>query len=355
MGKIKIKTWYGLMLRVLLAIMLLWAAPASSATILEFLTPTPDSCPTDLAFDAKGNLWFTEINGNRIGKLVPSEAKSGTSKGVVEYELPEPNSKPNYIIVSRDGMVWFTEMGGNKVGRLDPATGRIKEFPVPTPNSEPHHLAEGEDGKIWFLEFETNKIGRLDPKTGQIKEFDVNEGHPHDLVLVDDSIWYSQGGKFWAKIFSNKIASLNVQTGKIKEVVIPPKKSVPHGLTVDKGGALWFTQLFANKISRLDFSADSPIIVEYLIPEKRKGPHDLVVDNQRGWVWFTENRGNNIGRLDLAKANPGTSEGMEEFKVPTPKSHPHELVLDSEGNVWFTEMGFYFMGKYQNKIGKLIP
>ena len=216
MGKAKSKVWQCLMLRVFLSIVFLWAAPAHSATILEFLTPTPDSCPTDLAFDARGNLWFTEINGNRIGKLVPSEAKPGTSKGIIEYELPEPNSKPHNIIVARDGMVWFTEMGGNKVGRIDPATGKIKEFSVSTPNSEPHHLAEGEDGKIWFLEFETNKIARLDPETGQIREFKVNEGHPHDLVLTNGLVWYSQGGKFWARIFFNKIASLNVQAGKIK-------------------------------------------------------------------------------------------------------------------------------------------
>ena len=31
------------------------------------------------------------------------------------------------------------------------------------------------------------------------------------------------------------------------------------------------------------------------------------------------------------------------------------LVLDKEGNVWFTEIGMYFRGRHQNKIGKLVP
>ncbi len=334
--------------------LLLTAAPAVAAEILEYLTPTPDSSPTDLAFDREGNLWFTEINTDKIGKLVPSKAKPGTSEGIVEYDLPQKNSKPHYIIVSRDGMVWFTEMNG-RIGRLDPATGKIREFDVPTPNSEPHHLVEAEDGSIWFLEFESNKIARLDPKTGTIEEHQINEGHPHDLVLDGGSIWYTQGGKFWAQIFFNKVGKFDIASGKISEITVPPEKSVPHGMTRAADGTIWFTQLFAGKIARIDSSSGNPKVIEYLIPGKRKGPHDLVVDDKRGWVWFTDNRTDSIGRLDLAKAKPGTDLGMEKFKIPTPKAHPHELVLDAEGNVWFTEMGRYFMGKYQNKIGKLIP
>ncbi|MEE2986471.1 MAG: Lyase-like protein [Nitrospinota bacterium] len=332
---------------------LLSAGPVGAAEILEYLTPSPDSSPSDLAFDAQGNLWFTEINGNKIGKLVPSETEPGTSKGIQEYELPNPNSKPNYLIVSKDGQVWFSEMAG-RIGRLDPATGKISEYPVPTPKSEPHHLAEGDDGSIWFLEFETNKIARLNPKSGSIKEYAVNEGHPHDLVLKDNSIWYSQGGKFWAQNFFNKIGRFDIASGTVSETTVPPKKSVPHGMALGGDGTIWFTQLFANKISRLDMSSGEPKVVEYPL-EGRKGPHDLVVDDQRGRVWFVLNRADSIGLLDISKARPGTSEGMSEFKIPTPKAHPSELVVDPEGNVWFTEMGHYFMGRYQNKIGKLVP
>ncbi|MCH7623089.1 MAG: hypothetical protein IIB46_03310 [Nitrospinae bacterium] len=143
---------------------------------------------------------------------------------------------------------------------------------------------------------------------------------------------------------------------KVEEIVIPPKKSVPHAVALAPDGTLWFTQLFANKISKLEFSENSPPqIVEYLVPGKRKGPHDLAVDAKRNSIWFTLNRADSIGRLDLSRAKPGTDQGMEEFKIPTAGSHPNSLTLDSEGNVWFTEMGHYFMGKYHSKIGKLIP
>ncbi len=48
----------GLIVGVFFLFGLLRGAPAGAVTIDEYLTPTPESSPTDLAFDAKGNLWF---------------------------------------------------------------------------------------------------------------------------------------------------------------------------------------------------------------------------------------------------------------------------------------------------------
>ena len=52
-------------------------------SIFEYPTPTTASSPAGLDFDSKGNLWFVEINGNKIGKLTPSQVEPGTSKGIV--------------------------------------------------------------------------------------------------------------------------------------------------------------------------------------------------------------------------------------------------------------------------------
>lgn len=333
---------------------MLSAAPAASVTIQEFLTPTPDSSPADLAFDAKGNLWFTEINGNKIGKLVPSEAKPGTANGIAEYPLPNPDSKPHYIIVARNGIVWFTEMAG-RLGRLDPATGIIKEYDTPTSNSEPHGLLEDEDGNIWFLEFESSQAVRLDPATGGMREFPLGKGHPHALVKDGDKIWYTMGGKFWMGKFFNKVGALNIKTGKIMEIAVPPEKSVPHAMIRAGNRTIWFSQLFANKIARIVFTKGGPISFQEFHLGKRVGPHGIAADDARKLIWFTANRMDSIGRLDIQKAAPGTGQGVEFFKIPTAGAHPNEIAVDKEGNVWFTEMGHYFRGQFQNKIGKLIP
>ena len=281
------KKWFGKLSFVVLTCgCFLWiSAGAYGEVVLEYHTPTPDSSPADLAFDAQGNLWFTELNANRIGKLNPSKAKSLTSQGITEYELPKPNSKPHFLTVAKNGLIWFTE-GANRIGSLDPENGTFKEYDIPSPHSEPHQIAEAPDGTIWFLEFQTNKVGQLDPKTGKITEFPIGPGNPHALVLVGDKLWYTQGGMFWVNTFANKLGCLNTKTGELKEIEIPPEKSVPHGLTVSKNGTLWLTEMFASKLAKLDLNRKKPKIVEYPLG-KRRSPHDVHVDEKRKYIWFT--------------------------------------------------------------------
>ena len=336
------------------SLIMLCVSTASAVTIQEFLTPTPDSSPADLAFDAEGNLWFTEINGNKIGKLVPSEAKPGTANGITEYALPLPNSKPHYIIVARNGIVWFTELAG-RLGRLDPETGIIKEYDAPTSNSELHGLLEDEEGNIWFLEFGSSKVVRLDPATGNMREFPLGGGHPHAFVKDGDKIWYTLGGKFWMGKFFNKIGALNIKTGKVHEITVPPEKSVPHAMIRAGDRTIWFSQLFASKIARIVFTKGGPVSFQEFHLGKGVGPHGLASDDARKLIWFTANRIDSIGRLDPKKAAAETGKGVEFFKIPTAGAHPNEVAVDKAGNVWFTEMGHYFRGQFQNKIGKLIP
>lgn len=346
--------FYELMIAAILLTLL--PALARAASFEEFVTPTPDSSPADIAIDSKGNIWFTEINANKIGKLVPSEAEPGTSKGITEYDVPEAKGKPYFIMVASNDKIYFSELDGNKIGQLDPATGKIKEFAIPTLKSEPHNMREDEQGNIWFVEFEGQKIGKLNPATGAIKEYRIKEGYPHDLTLAHGKVWYTMGGKFWAQIIYDKIGALDMQTGEFTELEIQPKKSTPHGITKGADGTIWFSLHFGKKISRLDFSkGNPPAVVNYDAGDMVQTPHDLVVDDKRGWIWFTDDHGSLIGRLDIAKAKPDTAEGFDIFKIPTPKAHPYQLALDKDGNVWFTEMGAYFRGRFQNKIGKLIP
>jgi len=85
--------------------------------------------------------------------------------------------------------------------------------------------------------------------------------------------------------------------------------------------------------------SDSVTIHEWDIPTLDSAPHDIVVGTN-GMIWFTEINTNKIGMF-----NPDTKE-FKEYDIPTPSSRPHGLVTDESGNVWFTEVG-------AGKIGKL--
>ncbi len=332
---------------------------AQAATIEEYVTPTPDSSPTDLHFDRQGNLWFTMINANKLGKLVPAEARNRESTGITEYPVPTPDSNPHYLTFDAQDRVWFTERTGNKIGMLNPATRLIEEYAIPTPQSEPHHLAFDAQGMLWFVEFSANQVGRLNPESGEFQEFPIPTpgGHPHDLTIdAKGRLWFTMGGLFFAGQPKNRLGMLDPATGRIVEFQIPPDDSVPHGLTTGAGDDLWLTLFFQDKLAHITVEGNSIAkITEYPVPTKRSQPHDLVLDRERNLVWFTTHRGTSIGRLDLSKAEPGTSKGMAEFPVPCERCNPNSIALDKDGRVWFTEMGMFFRGKYASKIGKLTP
>ena len=70
------------------------------------------------------------------------------------------NSQPVGITAGPDGNLWFTEIASNNIGRISTA-GVITEFAVPTANSQPVGITAGPDGNLWFTEEHGNKIGQL--------------------------------------------------------------------------------------------------------------------------------------------------------------------------------------------------
>ncbi len=79
---------------------------------------------------------------------------------MTEFPLPTPDSGPYDLVVARNGSIWFTEADGNRIGRITTA-GEITEFAVPTADSDPYVLAAGPDGNTWFTESNANQIGRI--------------------------------------------------------------------------------------------------------------------------------------------------------------------------------------------------
>src|SRR5215208_2077097 len=79
------------------------------------------------------------------------------AKHITEFPLPTAGSSPAVITAGPDGALWFTEAEGNKIGRVNTA-GVITEFVIPTAGSSPGVITAGPDGALWFTEAEGNKI-----------------------------------------------------------------------------------------------------------------------------------------------------------------------------------------------------
>ncbi|MBV2206694.1 MAG: hypothetical protein KUL87_14830 [Pseudomonas sp.] len=93
----------------------------------------------------------------------------------------------------------------------------------------------------------------------------------------------------------------------------------------DKDGGIWFTEGDNNAISRL---APDGTVVSHKLPTANAEPSSLALDG-KGNLWFVEMYAAKIGRLD--------KEGrIAEF--PTTDGHPGLITVDRQGEAWFTQM-----------------
>jgi streptogramin lyase len=83
---------------------------------------------------------------------------------------------------------------------------------------------------------------------------------------------------------------------------------------------------------------NNTLVKNFQVPTGFSSPVFLLVDSH-GNIWFSEPTTNAIGRL-----TPSTLKGpaWKQWKVPTASANPYDLVLDNSGNIWFTE---YSAGK----------
>src|SRR5262249_8438871 len=113
-----------------------------------FALPTAGSAPSGIVAGADGNLWVTEANTDKIGRITPSG-------GVTEFAIPTPGSSPLSIAVGSDGNPWFTAVNAFQIGRVT-TSGGVTEFHWPTPGFKPISITAGPDGALWFTEMSAN-------------------------------------------------------------------------------------------------------------------------------------------------------------------------------------------------------
>ena len=100
--------------------------------------------PGGITTGPDGNLWFTEVTGNRIGRITP-----GAPNTITEFPIPTADSRPFAIVTGPDGNLWFGEAGGGEgIGRISPnSPNTITEFSIPGGD-----ITNGPDGNLWFTQ-----------------------------------------------------------------------------------------------------------------------------------------------------------------------------------------------------------
>jgi len=267
-----------------------------------------------IAAGPDGNLWFAEIQGNRIGRITPNGK-------VTEFSDPALN-EPIGITAGPDGNLWFTEFSGHSVGRITPS-GSITRFTAGITGS-PNAIAAGPDGNLWFTEIGSTLVGRITPG-GTVVEFVVSS-QPRGITAGPD------GNMWFAEPDANRIGRITPAGTYMSFSMGISAGSKPGAIAAGPDGALWFTELSGSRIGRITTSGtvtefsngitggSSPFVDAFGITA---GPD--------GNLWFVE-----YGEERIARITPGGT--VTEYSGGiTANSSPTGITAGPDGNLWFTE------------------
>lgn len=299
--------------------------------------PTSAATPLGITSGPDGNVWFTELNGNKIGHVIPGTFPGAGS--IVECgPLPTAGSGPLDITsVTGNPKLWFDEFANNKIGNVDPATCTYNEFTIPTSNSGPSGLTSDQSGVLWFAESNVAKIAKM-TIGGSITEYPTGLTNSAPLAVAiagDNSVWYLDSGR-------NSVGHLTFPGGiaTFVDFGIPNNPADPASIVLGPDGALWFTELGIGsftgcQIGRIT-TGGSPSITEFVLPFPQPSPHGdvcLGITSVGGNIWFGEADTGAIGRV-----TPGGV--VTEYGIPGSGTTAVYVTGGPDGNLWFTDGGF---------------
>jgi virginiamycin B lyase len=158
-------------------------------TVTEVATPTPGSGPAGIAMSPDGfGACFAESIANRIGCVSTSPTLA-----VHEFAIPTPGSEPRGVALGPDGAVWFTEYEGNKIGRL--VGNEIVEYPLPDVGSGPWAITASYSTSepIWFTERRSSRVGFITSE-GRITNYGFpGSADPLGIVADSEKAWFTAG------------------------------------------------------------------------------------------------------------------------------------------------------------------
>jgi streptogramin lyase len=304
-----------------------WGAAAiPSSAISEFPIPTAKSGPGWITAGSDGNMWFTEQEASKIGRITPSGTISEfpvppyvLSPGVSQ---PDP---PGTITAGPDGNLWFST--GLRIGRMTPS-GTISEFR----GAGSSQVAAGPDGNMWFTA--GNQIGRITPSS-TISEFPLPNSKTTATWITagaDGNVWFTAESGFPVHAAIGRITP----SGMISTL---PVASSPEAMTAGPDGNVWFAQ--NGKVGRI---TPSGTITTFPTFSSGSGGITAAAD---GNLWFLgggtrpgQNRVDEIGRITPSGAISGARIVVGGF--------PERITAGPDGNLWFVE-------RNGNKVGRIDP
>ncbi|HEX4623831.1 MAG TPA: hypothetical protein VH231_05215 [Solirubrobacteraceae bacterium] len=311
------------------------ATPNSGTALTEFNAQTPASGPFGITGGADGNVWFTEKNVAKLGKVTPN----GTTS---DFAVPG-GMAPYDIISGGPDLLWMTDQSA---GALYKITGLNNPKPTIVAQSvalaNPTGLALGPDGDVWVDQM-AGSVQRVKPDgsadgaaipTGGTNLQSIAKSTDNALLWVTDLHDGPGGNNGLIKITTDAVHTATpVRIGAGKG---------PRGVTAASDGRIYFAEssgVAGEKIGRVNADGSNP--QESSALTGGASDPEGVAFGPDGNLYVAIFNTAQVGQVapglgPITQFKPGISGTMG----------PREIAMGADKNLWFTN-------ETNNKVGRL--
>lgn len=321
-------------------------------------------------------VFFTEYASDAVARF---DVATNT---FTTWTLPQAGAHPVGIYVDENDDIWFAGSGSDVIGRIHTATNNLTEWTLPggttssgSPLLEPWGVYvqvvtrpnTPTNRFIWFTERLGNKVARLEANSGRLSLWDLNslglgQYQPTDitygLITTIPSIIFTNFN-------GNRVSILWNDTGgalsTYRESLVPTVASGPIGAAFDASrNAVWFAENNVGNIANLNTTtipAPVTITASYCTIQPNTGTPICPSPATRTFAILPPTTTPSAASLSqiqnpVVSSNIGISQGpingVTEYSLSNKTARPTGVVLDPQGNVWFTENNATV-----NRIGEL--
>ena len=282
---------------------------------------------------------------------------------LIQYDVPTKISRPHSIEIDlKTNVAWFGEESyyGNKAARFNMETENFQEYPLLTEKARPHTGAVASDGRYWVALAHTGdpaKLASVDPETGEVKQYNWPEkkAAAHTLTLDrSGNVWFSGGtsGDLWSfdvkkQQFSSHAYPVPAAYPKntMQDWEEIPGESHPaqgrsYDVTVDNEGMVWFSEIALGTLVKLNPATGETKDVH---PEGTVSIRGITVDPNDN-LWFGDFLGHRFGKLNVKTG------AVKFYKPPTPNATVYGVTYNqADGTIWFADMSGNNITRFDSK------
>lgn len=225
---------------------------------------------------ADGDVWFTNIGDNRVGRI---------REGAVQLFASESGAirLPANIFPGPDGRVWFTSLGSDALGAIDPGApdpaATITTYALPD-GSRPVALKAGPEGRMWFSLRGIDAIGSLDPRAPS----DTLDIVTDPQIAAPAALFVTRDGTvWWVNSTAGTLGRLDAVTRAVSTVAVP---ALPRAWAQTPDGLLWVTTRAPAGL--LSFDPRDPAATMRHTTDARLREPDGLCAGEDGRVWCVD-------------------------------------------------------------------